>query len=115
MGHDAKGRIWFTEIVPGKLGMIDSTTGTITELPVPTVSGHLAALYGVVVAQGGDVWFANNGANTLVRYAPGTATYTFFKLSTSSAGLYGLTLPPAGELWFTAAGSSPNFVGAMSP
>ncbi len=72
-------------------------------------------LYGVVVAQGGDVWFANNGANALVRYTPGTATYTFFKLSTTSAGLYGLTLAPAGALWFTASGSSTNYVGAMSP
>ena len=52
MTHDAKGRIWFTEIVPGRLGMIDSTTGRVTELPVPTVSGHPAALYGVVVAPG---------------------------------------------------------------
>src|SRR5229473_3797962 len=114
MAHDAKGRIWFTEIVPGRLGMIDSTTGRVTELPVPTVSGHPAALYGVVVAPGGDVWFANNGANALVRYAPGTPTYTFFKLSTSSAGLYGLTLAPAGALWFTASGSSTNYVGEMS-
>jgi streptogramin lyase len=115
MAHDAKGRIWFTEILPGRLGMIDSTTGTITELPVPTVSGHLAALYGVVVAPGGDVWFANNGANALVRYAPGTATYTFFQLSTPSAGLYGLTLAPTGTLWFTASGSSTTYVGETKP
>ncbi len=113
MAHDAKGRIWFTEIVPGRLGMIDSTTGRVTELPVPTVSGHPAALYGVVVAPGGDVWFANNGANALVRYAPTTAIYTFFRLSASSGGLYGLALDPAGRLWFTTSGSSTNVIGEM--
>jgi len=113
MAHDAKGRIWFTEIVPGRLGMIDSTTGRVTELPVPTVSGHPAALYGVVVAPGGDVWFANNGANALVRYAPTAATYTFFRLSASSGGLYGLALDPAGRLWFTTSGSSTNVIGEM--
>jgi virginiamycin B lyase len=115
MAHDAKGRIWFTEIVPGRLGMIDSVTGKVTELPVPTVSGHPAALYGIIVASGGDVWFANNGADALVRYTPSTATYTFFKLSTPSAGLYGLTLGPNGALWFTASGSSTNYVGEMTP
>ena len=113
MSHDAKGRIWFTEIVPGRLGMIDSTTGRVTELPVPTVSGHPAALYGVVVAPGGDVWFANNGANALVRYVPDAATYTFFQLSASSGGLYGLTLDPADALWFTTSGSSANIIGEM--
>src|SRR5439155_23286148 len=105
--------IWFTEIVPGRLGMIDSTTGRVTELPVPTVSGHPATLYGVVVAPSGEVWFANNGANALVRYVPDAATYTFFQLSASSGGLYGLTFDPAGTLWFTTSGSSANAVGEM--
>ncbi len=113
MTHDAKGRIWFTEIVPGRLGMIDITTGRVTELPVPTVSGHPAALYGVVVAPGGDVWFANNGANALVRYAQTTSIYTFFRLSASSGGLYGLALDLAGRLWFTTSGSSTNVIGEM--
>ena len=115
MAHDAKGRIWFSEIVPGKLGMIDSKTGTVTEWPVPTVSGHPAALYGIVVAPGGDVWFAANGTNALVRYAPGAATFTFFQLSLPSAGIYGLTLAPSGTLWFTAVGPSINYAGEMTP
>jgi virginiamycin B lyase len=101
MAHDARGRIWFTEIVPGKLGMIDRTTGTVMEWAVPTISDHTAALYGIVVAPGGDVWFAANGANALVSYAPGAATFTFYQLSPSGAGLYGLTLAPTGTLWFT--------------
>jgi virginiamycin B lyase len=113
MAHDAKGRIWFTEIVPGRLGMIDPATGSVSELPVPAMSGHLPFLYGLVVTRNGDVWFANNGANALVRYAPAAATYTFFQLSASSGGLYGLTLDPAGRLWFTSSGSSTNVIGEM--
>ena len=115
MTHDARGRIWFTEIVPGKLGMIDSTTGTVMEWAVPAISGHTAALYGIVVAPGGDVWFAANGTNALVRYAPGAATFTFYLLSQSGAGLYGLTLAPTGTLWFTASGPSTNYAGEMTP
>jgi len=115
IAHDSKGRIWFTEIVPGKLGMIDSATGRVTELSVPTIAGHPAALYGLVVAQNGDVWFVNNSANALVRYEPKEASYTFFRLSQSSGGLYGLALDAAGRLWFTVSGSSANAVGEMNP
>src|SRR6266699_1671115 len=115
MGHDAHGRIWFTEIVPGKLGMIDSATGRVTELPVPAVAGHPAALYGLVVAHDGAVWFVNNGADALVRYSPKDTSYTFFQLFLPSSAPYGLTLDPAGRLWFTASGSSANIVGEMHP
>jgi virginiamycin B lyase len=115
MAHDAKGRIWFTEIVPGKLGMIDPTTGNITELPMPTMSGNSAVLYGLVVAHDGDVWFVNSGADVLVRYAPGKATYTFVQLSLPSGAPFGLALDATGKLWFTAAGSSTNYIGVVTP
>ena len=115
MAHDAKGRIWFTELQSGKLGMIDPTTDRVIELPVPTVSGTPPALYGLVVAPSGEVWFVNNAAHALVRYSPGDATYTFFQLSLPSEAPYGLTLAPDGRLWFTAVGSSANAVGEMTP
>ncbi len=115
IAHDAKGRIWFTEIVPGKLGMIDSASGRVTELPVPAMSGNLAALYRLVVTHDGEVWFADNGANALVRYTPGGDTYTFFQLPASSSGLYGLTRDSAGRLWYTTSGPSTNAVGEVRP
>jgi len=115
MASDARGRIWFTEIVPGRLGMIDPSTGRITELPVPAIAGNPAALYGLIVAPSGDVWFVNNGAGALVRYSPKDASYTFFQLSLPSSAPYGLTLGPAGRLWFTASGSSANAIGEMNP
>jgi len=115
MAHDAKGRIWFTEILPGRLGMIDSAIGRVTELPVPAVVGHAAALYGLVVAKNGEVWFVNNGADALVRYSLKDANYTFFQLVLPSSAPYGLTLDAAGSLWFTATGPATNAVGEMSP
>ena len=115
MASDARGGIWFTEIIPGKLGLIDSRTGKITELAVPAVAGRPAALYAVVIARTGDVWFVNNGANALVRYAPDKAAYTFFQLSLPSSAPYGLTLDKAARLWFTAAGPSANYGGVMTP
>jgi virginiamycin B lyase len=113
MASDARGRIWFTEMVPGKLGMFDPTTNKITEISVPAISGHPAALYGLVVTPGGEIWFANSGANALMRYSPATATYTFYQLSTSYGGLYGLALDSSGQLWFTIDGTAANYIGEM--
>ena len=114
MASDARGRIWFTEMVPGKLGMFDPTTNKMAEIPVPAISGHPAALYGLVVAPGGDIWSANSGANALVRYSPASATYTFYQLSTSYGGLYGLALDSSGQLWFTIDGTAANYIGEIS-
>jgi len=115
MAADSKGRIWFTEIAPGKLGMIDPATGKVTEWPVPTVAGHVAALYQLVITQNGNIWFVNNGANALVRYVPGHASYTFFQLDLPASAPYGLALDPAGRLWFTATSSAANYIGEIAP
>ncbi len=115
MATDTTGRIWFTEVLPGKLGMFDPTTGTLTELPVPAISGSPPALYELVIDRRDAIWFVDVGADTLVRYAPGKQTLTFFQLSLPTSAPFGLTLDPAGKLWFTAGGSSGNYVGEMAP
>jgi virginiamycin B lyase len=115
MATDPSGRLWFTEVLPGKLGMLDPTTGALTELPVPALSGDPPALYALVIDHTGAIWFVDVGANTLGRYAPGQQTLTFFQLSLPGSAPFGLTLDPAGQLWFTAGGSSANYVGKMAP
>src|SRR6266516_509627 len=108
MEADTTGLIWFTEALPGKLGMFDPATDTLTELPVPAISGGPPALYELVIDHQDTIWFVDVGANTLVRYAPGKQTLTFFQLSLPSSAPFGLTLDPAGKLWFTADGASAN-------
>jgi virginiamycin B lyase len=112
---DHSGRLWFTEVLPGKLGMFDPATGSLTELPVPALSGDPPALYELVIDHQGNIWFVDVGANTLVRYAPGKHSLTFFQLSLPGSAPFGLTLDPAGMLWFTADGSSANYVGEIAP
>ena len=114
MASDRHGRIWFTEMVPGKLGLFDPSTQKITEIPVPAIAGHPAALYGLIITPGGDIWCANSGANALVRYTPATVTFTFYQLSTTYGGLYGLALDSTVRLWFTIDGNSANFIGDLS-
>ena len=115
MATDARGHLWFTEVLPGKLGMFDPTTGSLTELAVPVLSGGPPALYALVIDHQEQIWFVDIGANTLVRYSPGKQTFTFFQLSLMSNIPFGLTMDPAGKLWFTAGGSSANYIGEMSP
>lgn len=92
MAEDERGHIWFTELQFGRLGMIDTMTGKVTELNVPRTLGNPEDLHSIVVAPGGDVWFTSSGTNTLVRYAPGNSTFTFFKLPLPYSGLFGLGL-----------------------
>ncbi len=115
MAIDTTGRLWFTEVLPGKLGMLDPATGTLTELPVPALSGRPAALYQLVLDHQGNIWFVDAGADALVRYAPGKHTLTFFRLSLPSSAPFGLTLDSAGTLWFAVGGSPANYVGEMAP
>jgi virginiamycin B lyase len=115
MAVDTRGRLWFTEVLPGKLGMLNPTTDTLTELPVPALSGTPPALYALVIDHTSNIWFVDVGANTLVRYSPGKQTLTFFHLSLPSSAPFGLTLDFSGKLWFTAGGSSANYVGEMVP
>jgi virginiamycin B lyase len=114
MATDTTGRLWFTEVLPGKLGMLDPTTGTLTELSAPALSGGPPALYELVLDHQEHIWFVDVGANMLVRYTPGQHALTFFRLSLPGSAPFGLTLDPAGRLWFTAGGSSANYVGEMA-
>jgi virginiamycin B lyase len=115
METDMEGRLWFTEVLPGKLGMLDPQTDTLIELPMPTVSGNAPALYELVLDRQGLVWFVNVDANALVRYAPGKQTLTVYQLSMPGSAPFGLTLDPAGKLWFTVGGAPANYVGEMAP
>ena len=114
MEADTEGRLWFTEVLPGKLGMFDQETDSLTELPLPAVSGNAPALYELVLDHQGMVWFVDVDANALVRYAPGKQTLTFYRLSMPGSAPFGLTLDPAGRVWFTVGGAPTNYVGEMS-
>src|SRR5947209_10949701 len=115
MAAYAMGRIWFTELQFGKLGMIDATSGKITELKVPTTLGNPEDIHSIVVANG-NIWFTSSGANALVRYAPDDGTYTFFQLPVPGSIPFGLALasPDPNRLWFTAGGNPVNYVGEMT-
>jgi virginiamycin B lyase len=105
MAADRMGRIWFTELLPGRLGMIDPATKRVTLLSVPSIQHVPPTLYGLAAAPDGSIWFADNTASALVRYRPEQGTSTFFALPTTSAP-YGLTIGPDGTIWSTSSNSA---------
>jgi virginiamycin B lyase len=115
MAADARDRIWFTELQFGKLGMIDTTTGEVSELNVPGTFGGPEDLHGIVTTPDGAIWFTSSGANALVRYSPSIANYTFFQLPLAGSDPFGLALDATGKLWFTAGGGQQaDYIGEMN-
>lgn len=114
MTSDLAGRLWFTELDSGKLGMIDPAVNRISEFSIPARLGPPRGLYTISRASQGDLWFVDNGANALVRYTPGRATFTFYPLSVPACTPYALALDAAGGVWFTAAGGDTSFIGRFT-
>jgi virginiamycin B lyase len=114
MAADARNRVYFTELLDGKLGVINTATGVVSERVIPQTFGGPASLYGVVVGPMGAVWFASAGANALIRYEPRRNLLTFYRLSVRGSAPFGLALDARGRLWYTANGSQANFLGMLT-
>jgi virginiamycin B lyase len=114
MAADARSRIYFTELLDGKLGVINTATRTVSERVIPRTFGSPASLYGVVVGSPGVVWFASAGANAIIRYEPRRDLLTFYRLSSPGSAPFGLALDGQRRLWYTANGADANFLGLLT-
>ena len=116
LSADARGQVWFAEMNPGVLGMLNPASGKVTEFPVPDRAGQVAALYELVAAPTGEIWCANSGSNTLVRYSPRKRSYILYPLSTGTGAAYGLARDAVGQLWLTySSATTGNAVGKITP
>jgi len=115
MAADGYGRVYFTELQAGKLGVIETASGKLRELDVPRVLGDPQSLYAVTAAPNGDAWFDSAGANAIVRFAPQTGAFTFYRLPIPSSVPYGIALDAAGKAWFAADDADGNYIGAVTP
>lgn len=94
------GALWFTEDSASKVGRI-STSGAITEYPVPNPS-NIPASGPVFITSGPDgaVWFTETGSNTIGRIAT-TGQVAEYPIPTAQSFPEGITTGPGGALWFT--------------
>jgi virginiamycin B lyase len=114
MAADTRNRIYFTELLDGKLGVVNTATRTVSERAIPQTFGSPASLYGVVVGPPGVVWFASAGANAIIRYEPRRNLLTFYRLSSPGSAPFGLALDGQRRLWYTANGANANFLGLLT-
>ena len=85
------GAMWFTETA-GRIGRI-TTTGTITEFPLP--AGSAAA--GIATGSDGALWFTQPGYSKIGRMTA-TGTVTSYPITFDAAEII---TGPDGALWFT--------------
>jgi streptogramin lyase len=114
MAADTRGHVYFTELLDGKIGVIDTVNRVVTERAVPQTFGASASLYGVVVGPDGEMWFASAGARALIRYEPTRDLMTFYKLSLAGSVPFGLALDGNHRLWYSANGAQANYVGLLT-
>ena len=98
------GNVWFTQgdgLVGDEIGVINPTTGTITEVIVHThpAAGSFGA--GITAGPDGNVWFTDSSTNAIGMISPITHAISEFPLPTANAGPRGITEGPDGNLWFT--------------
>jgi streptogramin lyase len=101
------GALWFTEYSGDRIGRI-TTSGVITEYPVPTSGSEP-----VWIAAGPDgaLWFVELSANKVGRISTAGAI-TEYALPASASGPMGIAPGPDGALWF--AGYRGNLIGRIT-
>ena len=93
---EARGTVWATFPNVNRLARI-AGDGQVTEFDVPTRGSGLGD---VAVDAAGAVWFLEQQANKIGRFADGR--FTEFAIPIPSPGLTALAVAPDGAVWFTA-------------
>jgi virginiamycin B lyase len=88
------GALWFTEGNGNKIGRI-TTTGVITEYPVPTAGS------GITAGPDGALWFTGAGNIGRITTAGSITEYPLPTSGSFSQGAVAITTGPDGALWFT--------------
>jgi virginiamycin B lyase len=91
--------VWYTAQHAGALGVLDSATGYLRQIPL----GQGSSPHGVIVSPDGAPWITDSGLNAIVRVDPQTEDVKVFPLPTNSgyANLNTAVFDLDGILWFT--------------
>lgn len=102
--------VFFTAQRTGKLGMLDPSTGKLSQIDL----GRGSAPHGVIVGPDGAAWITDGGQNAIVRVDPQTRAVRVWPLPRDApdANLNTLTFDRQGRVWFT--GQS-GYYGRLDP
>jgi streptogramin lyase len=93
------GALWFLETTANKIGRI-TTSGSVTELAVPTANSGLAA---IVAGPDGALWFTESSGNKIGRVTT-AGVFTEYPVPTPSSAPTAITAGSDGALWFVETG-----------
>jgi virginiamycin B lyase len=94
---DRAGDIWFTAQSSNYVGHLDTKTGQVHVVPVPTKDSRP---YGIVVDAGGRPWFAEFGANKIATIDPKTMSIREYTLSNARSRARRLEVTSDGAVWY---------------
>jgi virginiamycin B lyase len=95
----ADGKVWYTAQGSGEMGLLDPTTGGITEIAL----GAGSAPHGVIVGPDGHAWVTDGGLNAIVKVDGVSHAVTRYDLPADRPGanLNTASFDNQGRLWFT--------------
>ncbi len=93
------GKIWYTGQRQGTLGIIDTRSGDVREVPL----GEGSSPHGVIQGPDGAAWITDSGLNAIVRFDPKTEKIDVWKLpkAVGYANLNTGAFDGGGIYWFT--------------
>jgi virginiamycin B lyase len=94
---NAKGDIWFTQLVGNKIGHWERATDKVTYYESPVAN---ARPYGLDIDHKGRVWYAEYFTGAMVRFDPETETFKRFKALTWPNSLRRGGVDSRDNLWF---------------
>ncbi len=105
------GNYWFFEETAGQFGVINPSTGLITEIPLLSISNP--QVEGLAAGPDGYLWFTVSNTSQIGALNPANDRITLFPTITPGAEPYGIVEGPDGNMWFTEAGA--NQIGMINP
>jgi virginiamycin B lyase len=104
LGIDPKGRLWFLESGPNKLGMFDTNMNMFEELDMPVIDGKKAYPKRLAVDGNGNVWLTDISQGRVIKYYPSKGMFVPISLNGSKA--YPTFIEAENEnIWFVESGS----------
>jgi len=93
---DAQGKVWFTEKITNRVGVLDPSRLTVNYVTTGTGS---VGLQGITCDSQNRGWFTQNQSNQIGLIDFSTNTYS--KYSGGISGPFGIKTTPSNDVWFT--------------
>ena len=106
------GDLWFYETNSNRFGMLNPTSGAITEYPALFFAAN-PAIYEITAGSDGNIWFTEPDLNEVGVFDIKTDVISQFTMPLPDTQPQGIAAGPDGNVWFTEGGL--NQLGTINP